>query len=90
MKTKTTIYALEIKLLLEATIEDENIKNATPLLSLESSTAFGGFQVGDGISDGPNIHYLGVIQHIHHIIGDYDDDKILHTTTLYVYDDTAH
>jgi len=43
MKTKTTIYALEIKLLLEATIDDENIKNATPLLSLESSTAFGGF-----------------------------------------------
>ena len=84
---RITVYALETKNLQNPYRNQESLNNSTPLDSHESSTPFGAFHVGDGVSDGPSLRYLGNIQYIHHWIGDYGDDQILHKTILYLYDD---
>ncbi len=86
MKTKSTKYALEIKKLQGHYRNEESLKNSTELHSHESATPFATIHVGDTMSDGPSLSYLGRVEHIHHWIGDFGPDFILHKTMVYVYE----
>ena len=86
MKLKTTIYTLAIVQLHRPYKTEDDLQNTTPLLSFESLTPFGSFHVGDGVAES-GLTFLGRIQHIHHGIGDYGDEQILHHATLYLHRD---
>jgi hypothetical protein len=86
MSPKTTIYTLAIVQLHRPYKMEDDLQHTTPLLSFESLTPFGSFHVGDGVAES-GLRSLGRIQHIHHGIGDYRDEQILHHTTLYLHPD---
>ena len=49
----------------------------------------GSFRVGDTLSSSHPTKYLGVIQHVHHWVGEGDDGELIHRTLLYVCDAVA-
>ena len=80
---RRTAYALEVFQLHRPYRSAESLQNATRLHHYESDTDFGSFR---------NSHptkYLGVIQHVHHWLGEGDEGELVHRTLLYVFDGVA-
>jgi hypothetical protein len=84
MKPKTVLYGLNILRLPRPFRTQEDLANATALTSFEGNTPFGQINVGQTLSD--SSAYLGRVEHVHHTVGDYGDDKILQMTAVYVTD----
>jgi hypothetical protein len=89
MASRRTAYALEVFKLHRAYKTADSLQNATRLHHYESAMDFGSFRVGDTFSDSHPTKYLGVIQHVHHWLGEGDDGELLHRTLLYVFDGIA-
>ena len=87
--SRRTAYALEVYQLRRPYRNADSLQNATPLHHYESDTDFGSFRVGDTFSDSRPTKYLGVIQHVHHWLGEGEDGELLHRTLLYVFDGVA-
>jgi hypothetical protein len=77
-------YSLEVKQLIEPYGPDCDLKACIPLMSIGSDSPFGAISVGDSITDGPAISYLGVVAHVNHMIGPMGDDTCMHLTRVYL------
>jgi hypothetical protein len=87
--SRRTAYGLEVFQLHRPYRNADSLQNATRLHHYESDTDFGSFRVGDTFSDSHPTKYLGVIQHVHHWLGEGDDGELVHRTLLYVFDGVA-
>ena len=85
MANHTTMYKLNIYQLDKPYSNQDSLSQSQLALSFESDMALGDFHVGETITSGPDLAYLGRIQHIHHSIGDYDDKRVLHEVQIYLF-----
>ena len=85
MRPTQTRHLLEIWQLPRPYRSAESLQTATRVTHYESDTVFGPFHTGDTFSHGLRNEYLGVIQHVHHRVGQEDAGEIIHRTLLYVY-----
>jgi hypothetical protein len=84
IKSKPPLYRLLIYLL-EKPYKDQNqVEDLHLDLEFKSQEPFGSFNVGDTLTDGMGLKYLGEIQHIHHWIGSCDGEW-RHDTKLYLF-----
>lgn len=83
MTTKPVTYSLEIHQLHAPYSTQKSLERSTRLHMHEAEQPFGAFHVGETITDGPSLTYLGRIQHIHHWVGD-TGDEIRHGIALYL------
>ena len=86
MNPRKTSYVVEIHQLQQPYRNADSLQKATRLLSYEAANPFGAFQIGQTLSQTRPTKYLGTIQHIHHWVGeDEDDTGLVHRTILYVF-----
>ena len=84
MTTKPILYSLEIYQLHGSYREIDDLSGATLLDHYYTSSSFGAFHVGDTINEGHLMAILGTVAHVHHWVGDYGEDQVLHKTCLYL------
>jgi len=53
-------------------------------MSFDSDTPIGSISVGDSITDGPNLEFLGFVAHVNHMIGEFGSDAHRHLTRVYL------
>lgn len=81
---RNVAFELEIHALRRPYRGPDSLQDSVHLHKFESPAPFGSFQVGHSLSHLQPMKYAGTIQHIHHWVGEDDDARLVHRTTLYV------
>ena len=81
---KPLTYSLEVHRLDSTYDASKDFPNSTSLISFGSDTPVGCFSVGDTITDGPNIDFLGIVAHVNHMVGEFGPDENRHVTRVYI------
>jgi len=81
---KPTQYSIEVRRLDSPYQPGDELPDGVSLIAFGASTPIGAISVGDSITDGPGIEFLGVVGHINHMIGEFGDDSYMHLTRLYL------
>lgn len=79
-----THYSFEARRLIEPYHPTCDLNACIPLTSFGSSTPIGAISVGDSITDGSTRDFLGIVRHVHHIVGEFGADSNKHITIVYV------
>ncbi|RYZ84965.1 MAG: hypothetical protein EOP06_17105 [Proteobacteria bacterium] len=81
---KPTQYSLEIRRLEKIYQQGDELPDDTSLISFITTTPIGSISVGDSITDGPGIEFLGFVGHVNHMIGEYGEDSYMHLTRVFL------
>ncbi|MFC7339652.1 hypothetical protein ACFQY0_20880 [Haloferula chungangensis] len=81
---KPTQYSIEIRRLDSIYQPGDELPNDCSLIAFSTSTPMGAISVGDSITDGPGLSFLGVVGHINHMIGEFGSDSYMHLIRVYL------